>query len=289
MTNEKEKSSLAKESKEDKEEKQEQPSCCSAKPKKESKNIWQGIIYGIIPHVGCIAFIIGSVLGVTLLTSLFKPLLMNKNFFYILILLSLLLATISAVLYLRKNGFLSGEGVRKKWKYLATMYGTTIGVNLLLFLIIFPLLANVSAASSLPTASSSPGGAAGSASANIANANFAELNLKVDIPCSGHAPLISGELKKINGVQSVKFSLPNNFDVVYDPALTSKQAILSADIFKDFKATVVSEQLAVQQNTLGNVNANTAQNTNPSASTPSTGGCGCGGGGGAKGTCGVAV
>jgi len=280
MNNEAEKSDSVKESKE---EKQEQPSCCSAKPKKEPKNIWQGVAYGLIPHVGCIAFIIGSILGVTVLTSLFKPLLMNKNFFYILILLSLLLATISAVLYLRKNGFLSGEGIRKKWKYLATMYGTTIAVNLVLFMLIFPLLANVSVASSLPTASSPPGGAAGSASATT-SANLADLKLKIDIPCSGHAPLISGELKKISGVQSVKFSLPNNFDVAYDSTLTSKQAILSADIFKGFKATVVSEQLAVQQNTL-----NTAQNTQNNNPAPATGGCGCGGGsggcGGGSGSC----
>jgi hypothetical protein len=76
-------------------EQRELPSCCSSKPKKEPKNVGQAILYGLVPHVGCIAFIIGSVLGVTFLTQIFKPLLMNRNFFYILIAISLLLATIS--------------------------------------------------------------------------------------------------------------------------------------------------------------------------------------------------
>jgi hypothetical protein len=267
-------------------EKKQEASCCGAKPKKEPKNVGQAILYGLIPHVGCIAFIIGSVLGVTVLTQLFKPLLMNKNFFYILILISLLLATISSVLYLRKTGFLSAEGIRKKWKYLSTMYGVTMGVNLLLFLVIFPLLANVStvsAASSVPTASPPPGGAAGVGSASTAS--LASLTMKVAIPCSGHAPLISSELKTINGVQAVRFSLPNNFEVTYDPAKTSKDAILSLAVFKEYAPTVLSElnQIASQENVPATAQV-AATPTKTAAST--AGGCGCSGvsGGGCGGT-----
>jgi copper chaperone CopZ len=69
--------------------------------------------------------------------------------------------------------------------------------------------------------------------------------LGVDIPCSGHAPLISDELKKIDGVSSVQFSLPNVFDVKYDSSKASKQQILSLEVFKTYKATVLSE--SVQQ------------------------------------------
>jgi len=189
-----------------------------------NKNILQGLVYGIIPHIGCIAFIVGSVLGVTLLTQLFRPLLMNPYFFYILIFISLAFATLSSILYLRRNGILSTLGAKRKWKYLSTMYGSTILVNLVLFAMIFPLLANVSNVSAVTSSKS----------------NFETIRLQVDIPCSGHAPLISGDLKTLSGVTNVQFSLPNIFDVSYDSAKTTKQQILSLEIFKTYKASLLS-------------------------------------------------
>lgn len=194
-------------------------------------SIRQGIIYGLIPHIGCIAFIIGSVLGVTVLTQFFRPLLLNPYFFDYLIALSIGFATLSSILYLRRNGLLSTVGAKRKWKYLSTMFGSTIGINLLLFLVIFPLLANVSFAAST-----------GSLLALSNNGiGLSSLKLQVDIPCSGHATLISGDLKTINGVIGVQFSLPNIFDVTYDSSKTSQQQILSLDVFKTYKATVLSE------------------------------------------------
>jgi len=193
----------------------------------------QGIIYGLVPHIGCIAFIIGSVLGVTVLTQLFKPLLMSPYFFHMLVLLSLFFATMSSAIYLRKNGISSFAGVKRKWKYLSTMYGSTIGVNLLLFLVVFPLLANVSLSSPSQT-----GSFAAVASGGTGGGNLNSIKLKVDIPCSGHATLISGELKSIAGVTGVQFSLPNIFDVTYDSTKTSKEEILSLEVFKTYKATV---------------------------------------------------
>jgi copper chaperone CopZ len=242
------------------------------KSKTEKSSIKQGIIYGLIPHTGCIAFILASVLGVTVATELFKPLLLNPYFFYILILMSFIFATISAIIYMKKQGFItfnkseggleigfSPEGIKRKWKYLSTLYGTTIGVNLLLFIIIFPLLANVSAFSSSTT-----GAFVGVASNENVN-SISSIRLKVDIPCSGHAPLISQELKSINGVVGVQFSFPNIFDVKYDSTKTSKQQILSLDVFKTYKATVLDES-TVQQN------------TQQSDNQPSSSGGGCGGG-----------
>jgi copper chaperone CopZ len=228
----------------------ENQSCCQKSEQKENKGLLSGIVYGLIPHTGCIAFIIASVLGVTAATELFKPLLLNPYFFYILIVLSFTFATISSAFYLRKNGLLSSLGIRRKWKYLSTMYGSTIGVNLLLFMLIFPLLANVS------TAQPVTGNLIGSIS------SLSSIRLGVDILCSGHAPLISDELKKIDGVSSVQFSLPNVFDVKYDSSKVSKQQILSLEVFKTYKATVLSE--SVQQD-------------GQQYSQPSIGGC-CGGG-----------
>lgn len=199
-----------------------QKDCCKGN-RKEHKGILAGIAYGLIPHIGCIAFIVGAILGVSALMQFFKPVLMNRYFFHILVIVSLLFATLSSVLYLKRNGILSTAGAKRKWKYLTAMYGLTIGINLLLFLAIFPLLANAS-----PLAG------------NSLVAGDESLLLKVNIPCPGHAPLISNELRAIEGVNSVQFSFPNKFNVNYDGSKTSKQDILSLDVFKTYRAAALS-------------------------------------------------
>ena len=205
-------------------------SCC----KKES-GVLSGMAYGLIPHVGCIAFIVFTILGVTAATAFFKPLLLNPYFFYIFIVLSFVFATISATIYLKKNEILSIQGVKRKWKYLSTLYSTTIGVNLLLFIIIFPLLANVSAKSTSITENFN---------------SISSIKLGVAIPCPGHAPLITDKLKKIDGILEVQFSFPNIFDVKYDSTKTSKEQILSLEVFKTYNANVLwetTQQVSQQQ------------------------------------------
>ncbi len=189
----------------------------------EKKSFLQGAVYGLIPHTGCIAFVVASILGVTVAIDFFKPFLMNPYFFHVLVAISLAFATLSSVLYLRKNGFLSLTGAKRKWKYLSIMYTSTVGVNLLFFLVLFPLLANVSASpiQALTTGESST------------------LLLEVDIPCPGHAPLISEELKSLNGITRIQFTSPNIFDVNYDPAKVTKEEILSLEVFKVYKASVI--------------------------------------------------
>ncbi|MBU2497166.1 MAG: hypothetical protein KJ767_03860 [Nanoarchaeota archaeon] len=205
--------------------KAEKTDCCEKDNSKRNKGIATGIIYGLIPHIGCIAFIIGSVLGVTILMQSFKPLLMNHYFFHILILISLMFATLSSFLYLRKNDSVSIDGIKRKWKYLATMYGSTIGINLVLFMLIFPLLANVSLT----------GAAIYQGNPN----DISDLTLQVKIPCPGHAPLISNELKTIQGVYNVEFRFPNYFDFQYSSS-TNEQEILGLDVFDTYPATVIT-------------------------------------------------
>jgi copper chaperone CopZ len=199
-------------------------------PNKKSKKkggFWKGLMYGLIPHTGCIAFIFASILGVTVLMNLFKPLLMNRYFFHALIVISLLFATLSTALYLRNNGLLSFAGAKRKWKYITTMYGTTVGINLVLFFLIFPLLANVSLSSSTGTL------------ADVSS--LSSIKMEVDIPCPGHAPLISEELKSVEGVASVKFSFPDNFEVMYDSTITSKEEMFSSDVFDSYPETILEE------------------------------------------------
>ncbi len=235
------------------------PDCCKAKNESkegEKKGALNGVVYGLVPHAGCIAFIAASVLGVAVATEFFKPLLLNPYFFYGLIALSLVFATLSAALYLKRNGSLSMAGAKRSWKYLSVLYGTTVGVNLLLFIIVFPLAANmvtsvnadqppvqgVCGLQAAQSAACSAGvsGASLSQSSSAALGTLAKLTLQVDIPCPGHAPLISGELRKLPGVRSVNFRFANYFDVEYDSSKTTQADILGLEVFKTYKATVLS-------------------------------------------------
>lgn len=199
--------------------------CCG---KKSKSGILSGICYGLIPHCGCLLFIIFTVLGVSVSSVLFRPLLMNSYFFYGLIALSLALTTISAVIYLKRNGLLSFSGAKMKWKYLLTLCGTAVSINVILFMVAFPYAANL------------PIGYSSKSAAMINQQALSKLILEVDIPCSGHASLVSGELKKNDSVYEVKYHFPNFFDVYYDSSKISKEAIISLDIFKNFKARILS-------------------------------------------------
>jgi len=238
--------------------------------KQKNTSLLQGIFYGLVPHTGCIAFIIATVLGVTVATELFKPLLMNPYFFYILIAISFVFATISSLFYLKKQGFITfdrGNGfeiifsrgiLKRKWKYLSTMYGTTIFINVFLFFFIFPALANIDSGPPI------------TGSVVAASDSLSFMTLKVAIPCPGHAPLISGELKKISGVQRVKYRFPNLFDVSYDSSTTSKDEILSLDVFNVYKPTIVDG--AVSQVDVGP----STDNDDSTDEVVGGGGCGCG-------------
>jgi len=252
-------------------------SCGNGKKRGRDKSaqgtLLEGAIYGLLPHTGCIAFIAASILGATFLMDLFKPLLMSRYFFYGLIVVSFVFATASAAIYLKNNGLLSTKGIVKKWKYLLTMYSSTIGVNVLFFFFIFPMLANVSSAQ-IPPASGQQQMANGQLDSSIGAAEqgsaLSTLTLKVDIPCSGHAPLISNEVKSVVGVKSVEFKTPNTFEIKYEGE-GIRERILGLEVFKEYPATVLS----------GTVNANAAgvqplgQDVQPFEK--SAGGCGCGG------------
>lgn len=222
--------------------------CCNEhkeKGDKEKKGFLTGVLYGLVPHTFCILFIIFTILGVTTATTLLRPLLLSPYFFYILIALSFIFVTIAAVVYLHKSGILSLEGAKRKWRYLSVLYGVTISVNLLLFMVIFPITANLSPGSNVMTALGYAfGGVQSSASGPL-------LTLQVDIPCPGHALLIIGELETIDGVKNVKYRFPNFFDVPYDSAKTSREEILSLEIFETYRAEVVrggSPQTAESRN-----------------------------------------
>lgn len=202
-----------------------QKSCCQKEgEEREKKGFFSGLLYGILPHTFCIAFIIFSIIGVTTATMFFKKLLLNPYFFYILVGLSFVFATISAIIYLKRNGILSFQGIKRKWKYLLVLYGTTIFVNLLLFMVIFPYVANLNSPKS---------------AALIEAVSLSSITLEVDIPCSGHAPLIIDELLSLKDVQDVKFRFPNLFDLKYNPLETTKEQILSLEVFNTYKATII--------------------------------------------------
>ncbi len=193
----------------------------------------KGITYGLIPHIGCIGFIIASIIGATTLITLFKPLMMNRYFFYILILISLGFAAISSIFYLRKHSELNWAGIKENKGYLSTMFGLTLGINLLLFFVIFPLTANITIDETLDTTQLAGAG-------TDTQASMEQISLKVSIPCPGHAPLISNELKTLSGVKNIKYSFPDKFNVDYDSTQTTREDIFGLEVFKSYPALELS-------------------------------------------------
>lgn len=207
-------------------------------PAKE-RGILKGIMYGLLPHTGCIAFIGLTVLGITAGAAFFRPLL-NTYFFYGLIIFSLILTTISAILYLKKQGLFSLDGIKQKSGYLAILFGTTIFVNILLLSVVFPYATNVAFNNSSTAGQTvlSQNSVNINNNENVPN-NIGVISLDVDIPCGGHASLIISELRKDSGVKNVKYSFPYIFDVTYDISITSKEEILTSPIFREYPARLI--------------------------------------------------
>ena len=212
-----------------------QKNCCTPRDaSRKTKGVWSGVLYGVLPHTFCNLFIVFTILGMATATAVLKPLLLNAYFFYLLIAFSLIFATISAAIYLRHNKALSIRGIKDRWKYLSTLYGVTIFINLILFMVIFPITANFDPEVPFTTAVLT---AFGRGTPSLSEPGF--LALRVDIPCPGHALLITREIRTINGVEAVRFKFPNIFDVDYNPEKTSKMQVLSLDVFNTFKATAI--------------------------------------------------
>lgn len=196
--------------------------CCEKNnSKKQERGILKGFLFGIFPHIFCILFVLFSVIGTVTATAILKKIMIIPYFLEILFIFSIVMATFSAVIYLRKCNCLNKQGIKNKWKYLTILYAVTIFTNLLMFSYVLPILANIE-----------------SARTNIESGKISELSLRVNIPCTGHAPLIIDELKKDKGVKSVKFEAPNIFRVTYDYLQTSIEKIKAMEIFKIYKVQI---------------------------------------------------
>ncbi len=207
--------------------------CC--KKEKKNKGFLSGILYGLTAHSFCILFIIFTVIGATTLTTAIRPLLISAYFFHILVLVSIVFATASALLYLKKGNNLSLSGIRGKRNYLFTLYGTTIVINLLFFVFIFPIAANVSGGASLTEAVT---GSFGEERDTVLSEGEDLLTVEVDIPCPGHAYLVFTDLDDFSGVEDINFRFPNIFDISYNPELVSTGEILSVDVFQNYKTLI---------------------------------------------------
>lgn len=201
------------------------PTCCQKPKKSKASGFWAGLLYGLLPHTFCILFVAFSVIGATAGALFMKNFLMIPYLFPLLVFISIIFATISAVFYLKRNGLFSLFGIKRSWKYLSVLYGTTVLVGAIFIYGIFPALANLN-------------GPPNDFAADSAT-QTALVSLSVDIPCSGHAPLINEELRKISGVKNIRFAAPNQFTVEYDPGLTNETQILNMEIFKTYQANKI--------------------------------------------------
>ncbi len=214
-----------------------QPACCRPVQEREGRGFLWGLFYGLVPHTFCILFIVLSVVGATAATAFVQRVLYVPYLFEIVIALSVGFAVLSAVFYLRRNGSLSWQGARRRGRYLAIMFGTTLAVNLLFFWVVFPALANLDLSERTVSASTRPLSAIG-AVAESAPA-LSTVTLQVSIPCPGHAPLILSALREAAGVRSARYENPNLFLVGYDPSEASVETILARPVFEAFPAAVL--------------------------------------------------
>jgi len=198
--------------------------CCSIGENKKNRGILSGIMFGLLPHAFCLAFALFSIIGAVTASAFLKRFLLIPNFFLLLTAVSFILATISAVVYLRKSGRLSVSGLKNRWRYILAVYVSTILVNLMIFFVVFPALANMDFSRSPKVQGQAE--------------NLSELAINVQIPCSGHAPLIIDEIKKNCDVQSVKFLMPNIFYIKYDPNKITPEKVISLEVFKTYKAVI---------------------------------------------------
>lgn len=191
--------------------------CCQPKCRPKN-NVWSGIFYGIIPHTFCILFFILSIIGATSGAAIAKNFLLLPNFFLLLTGLSLISATLSAIFYLKKNKCCTVAGLKNKAKYISALYTITIITNIFFIYIVMPAFANNQD--------------------EIITNNLAALSLatiEVQLPCPGHAPLITEEIKTIPGVKTVNFKMPRTFEITYNPEETNLEEIKTLEIFKNFK------------------------------------------------------
>ena len=208
---------------------------CCKKEEKKNRGVLNGILYGLTAHSFCILFIVLTILGATTLTTILRPLFMSRYFFHILVLIAAIFATISALLYLRRNNKFSLLGIKEKRNYLFILYGTTVAINLSLFIFIFPITANISGGASLKDSLVT---SFKRESSIFLNENEKLLTAKVDIPCSGHAYLVFTDLDNFPGVKNVGFRFPNIFDISYDSNITTPEEIFSVDVFQNYKTVI---------------------------------------------------
>lgn len=104
-----------------------------------------GLLFGLIPHSFCIAFLLLSIAGATSATALLSQFLLVPYLSLFLVIISLSLATLSAYIYLKKTGGCSLTIVKSKWKYLLTLYASIAIMNLIVIFIVLPALSNAQA------------------------------------------------------------------------------------------------------------------------------------------------
>ncbi|MEI8339410.1 MAG: hypothetical protein WCF94_01975 [bacterium] len=195
--------------------------CCVEPKPNLKKGLLSGLIYGLIPHSFCLAFALFSMIGAVTASVILKKALLIPNIFSYLIIISFTLATLSIYFYLKKTDCLCRSGIKENWKYILTVYTSTILISLVFFYGVIPVLANVR-------------------TGDITNQqNNNQISLKVAIPCSGHSFLIMDEIRKNVGVTYVKFVYPDIFKVTYDPQKTTPKDIEDQEIFRTFKASIL--------------------------------------------------
>jgi hypothetical protein len=124
-----------------------------------------------------------------------------------------------------------------------TKYLIVLGLVILSLFFVFPMLINAeaqnpqekNATTQVALAPASKG------TQNLSlEGNIQTITLQVQIPCQGHTQYMIGELSKLTGVNSVKATEWNRFELNFDSTKTSKDQILTSSILNTYPAKVVN-------------------------------------------------
>ena len=207
------------------------PACCRRVEGRRGAGLLRGLFYGLVPHTFCILFIVFSVAGATMASTLVSRVLYVPYLFEIVVALSLASAGISGLLYLRRNGLLSWRGARLRWRYLGGMFGATLAVNLLFFWVVFPAVANLDlsprAAAQAPARGGRPPSRGPFASPSLPQPRAARHR---------RAARRAGGIRRYDGADL--------FRVEYDPATTLVE--ISLPVFEAFPAEIMAPPEAAE-------------------------------------------
>ena len=95
---------------------QQEKSCCASETNRKNEGVLSGILFGLLPHSFCIAFALFSIIGAVTISGFMKKFLLIPNLFFLLVVVSIFLATLSSAIYLERSQCFCSSGLKRQWE-----------------------------------------------------------------------------------------------------------------------------------------------------------------------------